>query len=45
MEPTDNASPAALTDEHIKRLALILLDEFGPGLNWKRFDDMALLLF
>lgn len=45
MEPTDNQTLTALDDEQIKRLAVIVLDEFGPGLDWKRFDDVALLLF
>ncbi len=40
------SSLAALTDEQIgKRLALVILDEFGAGLDWKPFNDTALLLF
>ena len=45
MEPTDSKPSPSLTDEQIERLALILLDEFGPGLDRTRFNDMACLLF
>lgn len=45
MEHSDNESLAALTDEKIKRLAAVILDEFGPALDWKHFNDVALLSF
>jgi len=45
--PTDSpiTNHTSLTDEQIKQLAVIIVDEFGSDLDWKQFNDTALLLF
>jgi hypothetical protein len=45
MEPTDSQTLTSLTDEQIERLAAVVLDEFGPSLSRRQFDDVALALF
>lgn len=45
MDSSDIESLTELTAEQIKRIALVILDEFGSHLDWKQFNDTALLLF
>ena len=45
MDSPDNETLTSLTGEQIKRLAVVILDEFGSDLDWKQFNDTALLLF
>jgi hypothetical protein len=45
MEPTDEHLSLALTDDQIERLAMAVLDEFGPGLSKTQFNDVALGVF
>jgi hypothetical protein len=45
MDPTDNETLTALTDEQIEGLAAIVFEDFGPALPRVQFNDVVRLLF